>query len=111
MSLQNTRLEVFPRVAHPKNYHPKACFITLNAYHINSSESLNQQKLSEVFVDPITHLAVVNNKQRPDLLWNNLTPTFVSEVSFRPGVTDNSGFSAESGLKTVGVSGRVLLAI
>jgi phosphoribosylformylglycinamidine synthase subunit PurSL len=107
MSLHNTRLEVIPRNFQPRSYQQNAFFELFNVYHLSSTLKLDQDKLAEVFVDPVTHQGIYQQEQRPDFKFNRSQPLFVSEVSFRPGVTDNSGFSAESGLKTVGLDGRV----
>lgn len=107
MSLHITRLEVYPRHFQPRPYQAQAFFESLNVYHLQSGVPLDPKKMNEVFVDPITHQAAKNNQQRPMLDLKNHRPAFVSEVSFRPGVTDNSGFSAESGLQTVGLNAKV----
>ena len=61
---------------------------------------LFQEKLHEVFCDPIMERYSLSCPSVPK--WNDATPDFVVEVGFRPGVTDNVARSAEEAIMLLG---------
>jgi phosphoribosylformylglycinamidine synthase len=60
--------------------------------------------LKDVFCDPIVETLITAEGDDP--VWTP-APTFVVDVSYRPGVTDNAGNSAAEALGIIGHPGRV----
>jgi phosphoribosylformylglycinamidine synthase subunit PurSL len=98
MSVHIQRLEVYPRTPEKAQGVLRAW-----AYHVQSSSLIARSNLEEVFVDPIVQITVERPRERPDLK----DFAFVVEVSFKPGVTDNSGKSASEALALTGVKAQV----
>ncbi len=108
MSALVTRIEVHPFTLEQKKS-PMGLTSRFEAYHLQSKTKIPKDVLAEVFVDRITHQLVLDAGQ--DNVFKK-SPSFCVEVSFKPGVTDNTGASAAYGLKSRGfeveVSSRVV---
>ena len=76
----------------------------INVYKIKHSGQLDLDKCLQVFGDPLLSEVVVGNKEYQ---FDSGTPSFVAEIEFRPGVTDNSAHSAKEALSLLEIPAEV----
>jgi phosphoribosylformylglycinamidine synthase len=87
---------------------PLAALEEIKVYKIRQKSTLSAdallQKMQDVFVDPVLQNFSTSEK---NYHFNGQKPSFVAEISFRAGVTDNPARSAEEALALVGVDAEV----
>ncbi|MFN7114219.1 MAG: AIR synthase-related protein [Alphaproteobacteria bacterium] len=73
----------------------------IKVYKITASKTVPPHVLQDVFADPVLQQLHTADSARAK------TPAYVAEISFRPGVTDNTARAAEMALRLTGTDARV----
>ena len=77
----------------------KTSFYLVETANTNHDQLIDTGK--KVFVDPLIQtLNYDDNTQKPDA-------SYIVEITFRPGVTDNPAYSAEDAFKMIGVTAKI----
>lgn len=105
--IPDCRLEKWAREARDHMDAPLEALEEVKVYKIKPHESrqvLLQDKLRSVFADPVLQEFYTEERRYAS---RQKAPSFVAEVSFRPGVTDNPARSAEEALSLAGINAEV----
>jgi len=106
--ITNHRLEKWAEEARTWLDVPVKSIEEIQVYKIQPHHNVNDEKIiskiHDVFTDPTLQTLHTNSEK---YLFGGRQPSFVAEISFRPGVTDNTARSASEALSLVGIDADV----